>query len=299
MPRVSVIIPTFNRAVYLVEAIQSVLSQTYRDFEIVVVDVGSTDSTSEIVAGFKDAVRYFYRPRNNPASARNFGLSMTDSEYVALLDSDDVWKQDRLQRMVPFLDCMPATGMIHGPVEVIDSKGQPDEKATRRISHFYRIEKKEGTTYSRVLTACALFSSAVLLRRQCFETVGGYDESLPMLEDYDFYLRFLLSYPMHLMEGPPVVSYRIHQGNLTFGSDRTASAEIYIRILEKQLGLIQTGFRGIAYGKARRMVLTRLADFHWMRKEKEQVRGRILEAFRHDPLAIFYPRLIKRLILAL
>ena len=111
-PLVSVIIPTYNSSQYIKEAIDSVLAQTYKNFEIIVIDDGSTDNTKEVLAPYLSVIKYIYKNNGGPASARNRGIKEANGEFVAFLDADDVWKPDRLARGVDILDQRPEVGLI-------------------------------------------------------------------------------------------------------------------------------------------------------------------------------------------
>ena len=122
MPRVSVVIPTYNCEQFLDRTIDSALRQTYQDFEIIVVDDGSTDGTQSLVAGYGKAVRYVYQPNQGASAARNTALSQASGEFIAYLDADDLWLPEKLARQVEFLDAHPACGFVHTEVSVIDEQ---------------------------------------------------------------------------------------------------------------------------------------------------------------------------------
>ena len=113
MPRVSVVVPTYNCARFLGRTIDSALRQTYRDFEIIVVDDGSTDGTQALIAAYEESVRYVYQTNQGASAARNAALSRASGEFIAYLDADDLWRPDKVIRQVEFLDAHSTCGFVH------------------------------------------------------------------------------------------------------------------------------------------------------------------------------------------
>jgi glycosyltransferase involved in cell wall biosynthesis len=125
MPRVSVVIPAYNRAHFLPEVVESALAQTYRDFEVIVIDDGSTDNTPEVASRFPPAVRYYRQENQGLSAVRNKGIELARGEYIIFLDSDDVLLKDALEKSVLFLDQHPEAGFCHGQFCTIDVNGRP------------------------------------------------------------------------------------------------------------------------------------------------------------------------------
>lgn len=296
-PKVSVIVPAYNMAHYLPQAIQSVLNQTFTDFELILIDDGSMDGTREAAGRYADRLRYFHQPNQGRAGARNAGLQMAAGEYAAFLDADDVWNPDRLERGVLFLDRNSQIGLVHGEVDVIDLNGNVNQSQTAGLKNFYRQERRKGSNYLRLLDQCAIFSSTILFRRPLGEEIGAYDTSFKILEDYDWYLRFASKYPIALLGEPAVARYRIHKTNSVsqFGPDTIA--KIYIKILEKQLAQLES--QRSPSKKQRSRILKKLVEFHWRIRDQRQVKARLLEAFRLDPLLLLDGRSVGKLLLSL
>ena len=299
MPTVSIIIPTFNRSHYLQMAIQSILNQTYQDFEIIIVDDGSTDDTKKVASSFGPKVIHFYQSNQGPSVARNVGLHRARGKYLALLDCDDLFLPDRLERGVKALDRMPHVGLVHGEVEVIDSEGQIIPEETNYNQKLYAKERKEGSSYLRILKGNAMFPSTILFRRECFERAGLFNPAFAPREDYDWYLRLALSHQVYLLEGPPVTSYRLHEANQSLRYDSKAIARVYVGILQQQLSLISERFTGFRYRSLRSAILAKLAEYYWTGDFKKEVRTSLFEAIRLDPATAFDLHLLKRLILSL
>jgi len=217
MTTVSVIIPTYNRASMLAEALESALRQTLLPDEIVVVDDGSTDNTAQVVAGFGARVRSIHQKNAGPSAARNHGIATATGDFVAFLDSDDLWPKDRLERQFAALGKCPELDFIFGL----------EEKFTE-ARQFERCEIRDREVL-RTLTATdcivpdplALLlrenfipTSSVLFRRQCLAKVGMIDESLHQAEDYDFWFRFALQRCVFGFCNAALCYRRQHSGNL-------------------------------------------------------------------------------------
>lgn len=298
-PRVSVIIPTFNTGRFIEGAVQSVFAQTETDFELIVVDDGSTDDTRGRLRPYEGKIRYVYQTNSGRPSARNKGLELAQGEFLAFLDADDIWMPDRLERGLRFLEAKKDAGLVHGEVEMIDSRGRLLDDETRHVKTIYQMEAKKGSGYLRLLDRCAIFSSTVLLRRACAEKVGAYDARFPIYEDYDWYLRFSMRFSVGLLGAPAVAHYRVHQGNVSTQYDRLRTAEIYIAILRKNLEEAPARLSAESYRRARSRILIKLAEFYEAARQKKEARSSILEAVRHEPALLFDRHTIKRLLFSL
>jgi len=183
MALVSVVIAAYNRAEYLPAAIESVLSQTFRDFEVIVVDDGSTDGTSAAVKGFRDTVRYVYQENAERGAARNRGLRLAQGQYVAFLDSDDLWLPNKLEAEVRRLHAEPHLGLVYSDAFYINASGQPMGRITRR--------PHQGDVLQQLVCGNFVTASATLLDRAQFLAVGGFceDRELAGSEDWEAWVR--------------------------------------------------------------------------------------------------------------
>jgi len=209
MPKVSVIIPTFNRAHYLKAAIESVLAQNFRDLEIVVVDDASKDETSLIVRSFTQApIRYVrHDSKKGPGAARNSGIREARGEYIALLDDDDEWRPGKLEQQVALLDTLPArVGLVYTGFLKIDASSK------RIIAKI--LPKERGNVFDALCRENFLGCSTVLLRRHCLEMTGYFDEELTSAEDYDMWLRISKEFSFEYIP-EALVSYRVHGSQLS------------------------------------------------------------------------------------
>jgi glycosyltransferase involved in cell wall biosynthesis len=195
MSQVSVIIPTFNRARKVVRAVSSVLYQTFKDYEIIVVDDGSTDGTREALKSVYPHIKYLSHPKNMGVStARNTGIRASGSPLIAFLDSDDYWLAEKLYVQVAYFNQHPKA--VACQTEEIWIRNE------RRINPRKKHLKPSGDIFRPSLKLCLVSPSAVMLRRSLLEEVGLFDPELPACEDYDLWLRISCLYPIYLIEEP-------------------------------------------------------------------------------------------------
>jgi len=214
LPQVSVIIPTYNRAVLLREAVASVQAQTYRDFEVLVVDDASTDKTREALAAWPDVRVLGQARRRGVAAARNLGIAAARGRWLAFLDSDDLWRPEKLARQMAYLQKHPEISLC-----------QTDETWVRRgvaVNKPAAHRKTAGRIFLPSLERCLISPSAVILHRRLLEAHGAFDEDLPAAEDYDLWLRLTWRYPVGLVDEPLVIKRGGHPDQLSrqWGIDR-------------------------------------------------------------------------------
>ena len=181
MPRVSIIVPTFNLARYIGRALESVFAQTYVDYEVIVVDDGSTDDTLEVLAQFAGKLQYHHQTNKGVGAARNEGLIRAHGELIAYLDADDMWYPKKLERQVDFLDTHKQCGIVHSDVAVIDEE---DRIIYSRFNQQTKREIPQGQCLMTLLRYGHIQPLTVLERRECVELIGGFDERLRGVEDY-------------------------------------------------------------------------------------------------------------------
>ncbi len=203
-PKVSVIMPTYNRADLLPAAVGSVLAQTFSDFELLIVDDGSQDHTRQVVAGFDDLrIHYFHQKNSGVSAARNRGLEIARGQYLAFLDSDDLFLPDKLAVQVQQLDENPALGMVAGGFQYIDWQGRP--LAERRP---WTFQPALGLT--TVLLGAAILTNSVLLRANWIERVGNFNPAFSWAEDLDLWLRLVVAGCAMGWTQAVVCAYRMH-----------------------------------------------------------------------------------------
>jgi GT2 family glycosyltransferase len=181
-PRVSVIIPTYNCADYLTQALESIFLQSYEAYEILVIDDGSTDHTSRVLKPYASHIQYHYQSNAGPSAARNYGLTLAKGEFVAFLDGDDVFLPNKLTDQVAILDRNAILGYVHSGWDLVDVADQILSTKTPWI----QAPQLNLTTW---LLFHPMFLGAVLFRRHWLERVGGFNTELPQAEDVDLFLR--------------------------------------------------------------------------------------------------------------
>ena len=208
-PKVTVIIPTYNRAHYLGASIQSVLDQTCGDFELLVVDDGSTDRTQEVLLRFQeDRLRYLAQEHRGISAALNTGIRSARGAYIARLDSDDIWLPDMLAVQVAVLDGRPDIGLVYAKAQGMDKDGNA-------LPTIWGIpERYPGDSLRSMLYDDCTCNITIVVRRACFDHVGLFDEALQANEDWDMWLRVATRYRFAYVDRV-VARFRWHGGNHT------------------------------------------------------------------------------------
>ena len=208
-PLISVIIPTYNRAHFLREAIDSVLTQTYKNLELIVVDDGSTDNTSEIIRKFTDKrIDYICEGHGGTSAARNRGIRKANGSYIAFLDSDDIWLPEKIEKQLKiFQESKLNPGVVYTGIQYIDSHG--NKKKQKKLSNH------RGKILKQLLRKnIAGIGSTILVKRECFEKCGLFDESLPSRVDLDILIRICQHFTADFV--PEILCLtRIHDERIT------------------------------------------------------------------------------------
>lgn len=210
--KVSVIIPTYNRASFLREALQSAAEQDHSDKEIIVVDDGSMDETENVVAEFS-GVKYLKIKHAGVSKARNTGIEHSNGELIAFLDSDDLWLPGKLSTQVDYFKKHPEISICQTE-EIWVRNG-------KRVNPKNIHKKHSGWIFERSIPLCVVSPSAVMIRKKVFEDVGRFDEEMPVCEDYELWLRFSLKYQVITLPDPKIVKRGGHADQLskTWGMD--------------------------------------------------------------------------------
>jgi len=218
-PVVSVIIPTYNCALYIAETIASVLNQSFKDIELIVVDDGSTDATRDIVASFGQPVRLVTQSNAGVCVARNRGIREAAGNYICLMDHDDYWFPHKLARQISVLEQQPETGVVYSSFILWhrdENSGQFPSSDSFDLNAYPddTVPEFSGWIYHQFLLDCWMLTSTAMFRAEIFDQCGLFDESLPYSEDWDLWLRISHSYPFVQLRRPTTL-YRqhAHQGN--------------------------------------------------------------------------------------
>ena len=206
MPTVSVIIPVYNGADLIAEAIDSVLSQTYEDYEIIVVDDGSLDNIDEVVRAYKFPVKFLKQANSGAATARNTGMRNANSDYIALLDVDDIWLPEKLEQQVRVLDADSSVGLTFcdGFRWIPPSKPQQGSL----LSELY-VHPPERPKLDLLFKIHMIATSSVLFRRDLLSEVGYMNDALRRAQDFEFFIRVAAKAVIHYIN-MPLMAYRVH-----------------------------------------------------------------------------------------
>ncbi len=230
MPRISVVIPTYNCAHYLGQAIESVLDQTFSDLSVFVVDDGSKDNTAEVVAAYGSRVTYLHQQNRGLPAARNRAMEASDSELIALLDADDWWEPTKLAKQVALFDQADRPeelALVYTDLKVIYEDGAilPSFLASRPLA-------KDGYVFENLIQSGFLLPSTVLLRRSCMDAVGNFDETMRSHEDIDLWLRLCHRWRVAGIR-EPLVNRRQGAQNMT--ANPALRAEYGVKTYQKAL----------------------------------------------------------------
>ncbi len=197
-PLVSVVIPTFNRAGVIKRAVDSVLNQSFSDFECIVVDDGSTDGTELVLAEFLNKIKVIKTENRGVSAARNSGAEIAAGHFIAFLDSDDEWKKEKLSKQTAY---MKESGFrISQTDEIWVRNGKFVNKSRKYI-------RPSGDIFYNCLAVCAVTPSSVMMEKELFFEYGGFDESFPVCEDYDLWLRMAPKERFGLIDEPLIIKY--------------------------------------------------------------------------------------------
>lgn len=226
-PVVSVVIPSYNSARWVGEAIESVLGQSFPDWELLLVDDGSTDNTRAVVARYTDPrVRYIYQENQERSAARNRGVREAQGAFVAFLDADDLWLPEKLAEQVKVFEREPAVGLVYAGTYVVEEDGRP---------FFQQRCQHRGFVVRPLLVEdniVAGSASSAMVRRECFERVGYWDETLAVCEDWEMWLRIARSYLFDFVP-QPLVKVRTHGNNTQKQAEkmRRGTLDFFARVL--------------------------------------------------------------------
>ena len=223
---VSVVIPNYNHAQFVGDAIRSVLDQDYSNFEIIVVDDGSTDDSRAVVAQFGNRVQYIWQENQGLSAARNTGIRAAQGVYIAVLDADDLYEPGFLSALVSLLDAHPEADGVYCGYQFVDERNRLLPQREARLL-------PDGELYAALLDGNFLVPESVLVRRVCYEEVGGFDHTLTALEDWDMWLRITRDFTL-VGTDQVLIRHRILSGSMS--TDPTRMHLNRLAVLEKHLG---------------------------------------------------------------
>lgn len=280
-PTVSTVIPTFERVQFLARAVDSVLGQTFADVEVIVVDDGPSEPIAAFVRAHPDERVVLERHDRNRgvAAARNTGIAAARGAYIAFLDDDDIWLPAKLERQ---LEAAKKAGaeVVHTLVYVTDGEGNVYAAPSERGFALFREVAAAGYPYDWLLRRSSFFINTFMVRRDCIERIGGFDEELSSVDDLDFIHRLWRQYAFHLVD-EPLVKYCHHATN----QSSTRDPHVWPRLAAKEFAWIAeanpTGRRKAEALLHRQIALSRWIDASYGRAALSAIRAR-----RRDPAAI-------------
>jgi len=203
MPTVSVIIHTYNNEKFIAETVESVLNQTYKDYEIIVVDDGSEDGTRDALIPYMQKIRYHYKENGGIASAKNAGISLSETEFVAFLDHDDLWVPDKLQLQMEHFNENPQIGLVYAKYTSFRDGKELRTKPEKGYS---------GWIFKELLAKSFIQTSTVVVKRECLDAAGPYDETFSLGDEYDMFLRIARKFQCGFVD-KGLTRYRVHDTN--------------------------------------------------------------------------------------
>jgi glycosyltransferase involved in cell wall biosynthesis len=270
---ISVIIPTYNYARYLREAVDSALGQTYAPIEVIVIDDGSTDATPEVLASYGDRIRVIRQKNQGVAVARNAGIASARGKYLAFLDSDDIWYPRKLELQIARFDADPSLGLVHCGMETFDGEGN--------TVHVWR-SGLEGCVASDMLrfdSQLVMTGSNIVVPKQVAQEIGGFDSRLPPSEDWDFCYRIATRYSIGFV-AEVLVRYRMHGSGIHMNIAKMEKASLLA--LKKAFGSddpVVQSLRNLSYGRLHRM----LAGSYFETRQFSRSVFHVVQSLRHDP----------------
>lgn len=223
-PKVSVIIPVYNCELYIDQAIESVLNQTYTDYEIIVINDGSTDNTYQVLQPYMKKIRYFSQENKGLSATRNQGIKMAKGKLISLLDADDLFLYYKLQEQVAIFEAEPSIGLVQSGWRVVNEKGEKIED----VKPWHKSPELDLVTW---LKWKATNPSGMMFRKEWLERVNGFNEDLRRLEDFDIVIRLALAGCQATWFPKVAVCYRQHRGNMT--RNLLAQIEVEEKILDE------------------------------------------------------------------
>jgi len=239
MPKISIIVPVYNAEKTISRAVQSVFAQTFTDYELIIVDDGSTDGSNRLIqnliAAFRGSdfsfkninIQHINQENQGPAGARNTGIQLARGEYVAFLDADDQWDKEKLEIQMNAFKQHPQAGLVFSDMRhfVIERVGKETLNKDQLVHASYLHERRyqhaaSGMIYENLLHENFIFTPTVLVRKSVLDHVGSFDAQLKICEDYDLWLRIAQEYPIYFIDQPLVSRYQT-------GSNLTANGYVY------------------------------------------------------------------------
>lgn len=307
MPKISVVIPTYNGAQFLGAALGSVYAQTFTDYEVIIVDDGSTDNTRELLERYRDRLRYHYQENQGLAVARNTGLGLARGDYITYLDADDLWEPGNLQVKHEVLAKFPGIGGVFSEFGVFDVTGERHSRGTKHIFPFFDRTGRDypdifqerhtlstaggevtvyvGDVFESLFLGNFILPTSMVFNRASALTIGEFRPHLRTQQDYEYWLRFTRQYRLAFVDHA-LVRYRRHPQQLTDYS----KIERILHAVDEIIGAYETEFRvngrGRVFGRRKAELLANLAKVRIRQERNSEARSLIARGIAWDPLYV-------------
>lgn len=286
IPKVSVVIATYNRASFLAETIDSVLQQRFKDYELIVVDDGSTDQTRTLVESYGSRIHYLYQENRGPSAARNLGVRQARAPWVAFQDSDDLTGPDHLEALYAYANEHPRCGMVFANGAYL-SGAQSKRGTIIPMAKSHRLATN-GVRLVDLFEKSMVRLQASLISKEAYDLVGGHDESLRICMDLDLSFRLLMNYPVAYLDRV-VFWYRFHEGNI--GKNEELRLTENIRVIKKLLEQFPAAQRELGARRIAKRIsyrYYRLAKKRWHNGRRDNAREAIRESIALCPFSLKY-----------
>jgi len=314
MPQVSIILPTYNCGRHIAEALDGVLQQTFSDWEIIVVDDGSTDDTAEAIKTYRDRIIYRYQENSGASRSRNLAIEMSQGEFLAFLDADDIWQPFKLELQVKCLEALPEVGLVFSDFSSFDDDGYYSDSYSNQAFNFFReyemtwntifehqTQLKDiipdaanflgkgkifwGNVFEKIILGNFILPTTTMLRKASLHHVGMFREKYRCAEDMDFFLRFCKQNKIAYID-LPLAQYRLRRVGRLSGKQNTAQLiENTLESLYDVLGedqefcLRNKGLIATALGKT----YYRLAYYYLSERQNHPARAKAIESIKSNP----------------
>ena len=271
---VSIIIPAYNKAALTVKTVESALNQSYHNIEVIVVDDGSSDNTSEHLNRFKDKIKYIYKKNAGACSARNLGLRFAKGEFVGFLDCDDLYDPKKIEACIGYLEKYPKYGFVHTAVDFIDDKGN----IVGHLSH--PKSRYQGWSANRLILGNYICNSTVIIKRSCLDKSGYFDETIFTPADWDLWMRLAEVTPVGYID-EALTQYRVSDNYIL---DRLELAESEEKIVIEKFFTRNSQHNSLFKRRVLSNLYLRYAECYFLKNNISTLKEKYALSLRYNPL---------------
>jgi len=276
-PRISVVIPAYNSRAYIPDAIDSVLGQTYRDFEIIIVDDGSSDAIGDLIGSRYPDARCLQIEHGGPSRARNTGIRNARGEFIAFLDADDIWLPTKLEKQMEYFERHPDVAMVFTENNYFDDSGT--------IDYSFKLDKRilmKGNVPANIFLYSGVATPTVIVRKTVLDEVGYFDEELSIAEDDNLWIRIASKHEIGLIDEILVKVRKNHVSLTRDIVDVIRGVEKNIELLKKKYRCFDESMQSIIEKKIS-VIHNNLGYYHFIKNELKSARVEYAKSIRHDP----------------